>query len=353
MEILWEEIKKFLLINTKKILVSTLIFGTVLSIVFYVFNNQQEEQPVSIENIKEELDSSEEPFVYFQYYVELQDGRAYTNVSLAEEYFSHERIINELTNELGLPADSIFINKIQNNQTSTQETEDLDELFFIDINRDSETNLVTFVVNSSDKINNMKIAEFYFDLLESDEVEFYKNKVMFLFTRPTLNDTSEEPTSEIEVPSKELQSNMNILTVVSIFILSLVISVGVLIITTLFSKQLKYSFSYTWDTEDRFFLINSELSTSEEINWILEIPQEVSAIILTENKLTSDLSNKLNSKNARGRYKSLLDLNYYSPIQEVILIVCENSTSRKWYNEQQKLLSKKPDINVTVLQINE
>src|SRR5690625_3359851 len=100
----WIEIKKFIYNNIQKIIISSVILGTIFAALIFFLSGSTKDIPDEV--VEDEIEYSP---AYFQYYVEREDGVSFTNTDIIKEYFTRNAFLVEMSNDLDLPLDNLLL----------------------------------------------------------------------------------------------------------------------------------------------------------------------------------------------------------------------------------------------------
>lgn len=364
MNILWIEIKKLIKRNIKKIIISTLVLGSIFAVGIYFLNRptvDENDQPVS---------SQGKNIAYFQYYVERQEGSAFTNIEILKEYFTNEDLLLDLTNELDIPLANLFFGDereslVQEDSTAVEEDEEAEliaaneEYFVLDIFKADPSHLYTFSVTSENNQKSLELAQYYYNLVNEDVVPFYQDKNVYILTEPKISEDQVKIDDSIEI--EIISDNPIILpSIVMGYILSLILITGFMFIKTIFSKEITYAFSYLWHENHMFLVYDPNTNNMDEVEQFISKPLAHSKVIVSENELSTDIKEILSVSQIKENdvslsdvvYQSVLEINQGSQLDEIIILVEEDRTSRKWFRKQQRLLEVYNDSFIKILQVN-
>lgn len=365
MNSLWIEVKKFIKNNIKKIIIYTIVLGTILGLILFFMNRRPSDSIDSQGN-----SNTETSVAYFQYYSEREDGSALTNLSVVREYFSREEIIEDWADEFGVPKENIAIEDefiftdevelaLENNQEIDEEEvifEEDQDIVNLNMYKGDYSHLFTLTITSQDEQLSLDIAEYYYELLENNEIPFYHDKNVYIFKEPKISENLIRVDDTVEIELTESNS-ISVINIIVGYILSFAIVTGIIVIQSLFSKKLSYSFSYLWDEKHLFLLFDPKQNNKNELTQFLSYPDTKEKVILSENEVSETLSKLLSqslltNKGPLPVYNNVTDFNMNQGLEEIIILVNEGETSRKWYKEQQNLLSIYNHALVKIVQIN-
>src|SRR5699024_2802123 len=336
MNIYWLEIKRFLNKNKKTIIIGTLIFGALLGGVITFLNqtNAEEEQETEIEDSQEVFENDSRS-AYFRFYIEKIDGSSFSNSATLNELFNMEELYEKVLTET-----DIDIKEIK------EFAEDKEILDFspIKVKINGDSNIYTAIFETEDNRDNMILANYYYNNLFDKQFNMLEKQTVYSLVEPELvKDTQEKEEDTKVVQSKKTDFDWVkniIINLIIGFILSVVLVIGILLLKELFGNKLNYFFGYDAEDFDDFILYDKKLNNKKSIQYFIDLPHSANKLILTESEINKeqkkllfdtsnpnfDISNSINNTSTSKIY------------DEIILIVKANETTRKWYNEQKKLI---------------
>lgn len=366
----WIEIKKFIRYNSKRIFLGTLILGTLIFIFMFFLNRD------TLNTEEESVDEIEYSIAFFQYYVERPDGVSFTNQDILRNYFTRNEILNDTAEALDVPLEKLVLQKrdefyilgnIEDDDSDIAENTNFfsfdelinmgEEYIILNITKEEYSHLFTFTVSSIHSELNLKTAEYYYEYIENDLIPFYQDKKVYIFETPQFKDEKYVVDESVEVNVESLGAELTVTDIIVSYLFSFILIVGIYIIKSLFSKTLIYSFSYLWEENHSFLLIDSYKKDKEKLMQFLSYPLDKRKIYLSEKKLSeinksSILSNDRSINKEIIMNSTLANVNLQDKSNEIVIIVVEGETSRRWYKEQQNLLSIFNTLNVKIVQIN-
>lgn len=346
MKFIWIEILKFFKNNIYKI-----ILGTVAITSLFLVNSYLNESSKVDETQDESEISTEARTANFYFYVEYADNSAFTNYLLIEEYLLTESLMEEASKEIGIDINALITNtensiKLTNGPVKTSKV--------IGTMRNSDMNLLELYVNVGDEGQNLKLTNFYYDLLINKNIPFLEDKGVYIFEEPNFIELEESTESF----SFERNDSGNILrTIVIGIIVGSIISTAILLLLTLISQKLNYSFSYFINRDDIFYLIDNKIPFNEELKFLLQFNSNSNTIIVCQDtdKLLENSSGKMINKmisNSKVKVRNnIYEVEDFNHIDRIIFIIQEDVTTRKWYDRQRNI-EKILKIPTVVLQIN-
>lgn len=362
MKSIWIEIRKFIKYNFKKVVLYSLILGTIFAAVLLLLNRNNQGPQTGRDNQDRDTSVS-----YFQYYSEREDGSALTNLSVVREFFTRESVMKDWSRRLDVPLENIAVEGelmfvddeledtevVSGEQAESVRTVDPEDIVNINMYKGDYSHLFTLTVTSQSETKSLEIVEYYFDLIENDEVPFYENKNIYVFQEPQIMENLIRVDDMVEIEI-EKPTSVSIVNIVVGYVLSFIIVVGLFVLKSLFSGKLLYSFSYLWDEKQSFLLYSPKYNNVDELQQFIKYPDN-NKVYLTEDHLSDTQYKDLSGINILSEsmiYQNLTEVNLNDPIDEIILLVVEGETSRKWYREQQRLLSIYNESQIKIVQLN-
>lgn len=368
MEANWLEIKRFLNDYKKSIIVGATVIAIIFTILIYVVGtfkeDAQAEEKEDFQVSTEEILNDAQP-AYFQLYVEYEDGTAYGNPSIINQYFNLSSIKEKIKVDTGIDIESI--------EEEILLDEESDEIETINVTRNDSSYLLTATFNLGNERDNLTIAKYYYNLLYSDDFSILEGKKTYIFQEPMLAKKNKLELDAKKLEEKRKDSEEYPLVKKAIkhfknglvgFLLGVVLMIGIYLLKTLFGKTLDYSFAYDLDENDKFILYDKILKNEEIVSQFVAAPFGNHKLILSERKIDNkDLqlftANKtITTKDRKNDFilleetKSLTELNLSNHITEIIIVIYPNITTRKWYRTQ-KWLAEINGLPTKVIQMNQ
>lgn len=368
MESNWIEIKRFLKDYKKNIFFGSAIIAIIFTILMYVVGifktGAQQEGKEDFEVDSEEILNDAQP-AYFQIYVEYEDGTAYGNPAIINQYFNLTSIKEQIKKDTGIDIQSIeeevFLSDLS------------DQIEIINVTRNDSSYLLTATFNLGSEQDNLLIAEYYYNLLYSEDFSILEDKKTYVFQEPMLTNTSKleleakkleeiRKVSEGNSPAKKIFVHLKN-TLIGL-LLGVVATIGILLLKTIFGKTLDYSFAYDFDENDNFILYDEALANEKIISQFVAAPFSDRKPVVSEVKINnkdfkllirngqSPTNNQEINQIQLDEFHSLTDINWIDNITEVIIIIYPRITTREWYRTQ-KWLAEINELPMKVIQINQ
>lgn len=340
-QIFINDIKKLLTHNKLLIIIVTAIVTIMVafaSFSFSFFNTKSDEEPLVVEG------ENNNPGI-FRIYVEQEDGTIYINSMIIEEYFLLPKVIAEAERKTGVEISDLLDEEVEENFEKTQYDRGA-----LGLSRNGSTHIFTFTTDVGTEAENLKVAEFYFDYLNSGELNMLENKHVYIVSEPEVFDAKSYAASDIVVE----QSSMNNSTDFSIKEIALSILAGIILgfftgtfITlakSFISKKISYSFNYAVSDYDKILAM-------EKGNWDLLVRKLLHTtknlvVIFNEgnsNELREELlkHSNINLISEEGQFvngkanvllaNNLSDVSPQIALDNVVVLIDTFNTDKKWY----------------------
>lgn len=358
------EIKRFLKDQKVFITIGSIIVSILftLAMIFIDMNKEEttQEGQEDFEFSPAEVMNEAQP-AYFQFYLESEDGIAYGNSSIFNQYFNLKSIKDDAQQ-----VTKVDIEEVEEELNSKELNE---EISIISITRNDSSYLFTASFNLGNERNNLKIAQYYFDLLLKDEMGLLEDKNTYIFSEPTIAKVSNEklaPTEQLEAGNRLTDNNFvsYIKNIIVGFVLGIVFTIGLMLLKVIYGKKLSYSFAYDVAESDKFILYDKKLKNKEIVSQFIGAPFGTPKIIVSEYgvdaiNLKKIIGNKRVTFNNSEKEKTLLiemeslsEIEIARNISEVIIVISPQITTRKWYKTQQQLASIN-GLMTKIIQIND
>lgn len=358
MRYIWIEILKFFKKNLLKLILGVLFIAAFFVWSSYQANVKQLENMDKIENVEnvEKDDASDfvvesEP-AFFRFVVEYEDGSLFNNPLLIEEYLLQEDIL-----KLASTGSNINLVKVIEN-TENNVLVDINDYGYskvVGVYRDDATYINEFYVNVGNRKENLRIANFFYNYINEGNIPFIADKKLYFYEEPSILPIEKEDSNVLESESK--QTNFNLIKNVAIgSILGVLVTIAGLLGLTFLSRKLKYSFSYTIQEDDYYFLVDNKLEYEEELKKLLFSPTSSNRVLVREKNSDTGYFDKIlenvSDKESIEQKNNFLSIESPNQIERLIYIVEEDITSRNWYNTQRKL-DRAYDVPTIVIQVNQ
>jgi len=364
----WLEIKRFLKDNRLFIIIGSIIIAVLFAVGMQFIGGSSSEGN-SQEKTEQEQEATENAndtrAAQFQLYIENEDAGWFNNNNLLILYFTLDRVVEDINNATGV--NLVDINENRDERGLPEDS------YLIHVYQNDSNGVMTFTVNTGNESDNMEVANHIYGYFENNTIDFLESRMIFPVTDPQLEiENEEEQASQESQPAQTeesaSQSSTNpILQIIQNGVLGLIIGAAIMIglafLQSLFSKKLKYSFAYDIDDEENRIIYNPSAGNEDTLSQLVAIPFSNQKLILSEHSLNDD-DRTLLAGNKRVSFDSntdeetylleknnLSDVDIKSDFTEIIILVSPYETSRKWYNNQRKLMELY-DVPTKTVQLN-
>jgi len=346
------EVMKFLKDNILKILIGTGLFA---GLFFFLTNRPiKSEETLNKEANHESIENTEEALpANFYFFVENEDGTPFNNHQLIEQYVLSTEILQGAAEEV----DFDLVQLIEDTSNTIKvDYRDSKEVKMIGVSKNDTSSLIEFYTNVGNEEKNLAVVQYFYNYILDGKIPFLANKEVTVFKKPALKEVKSDYDVLSDEQMIETESNkiVNIIVGVGLgFSLSLI----TIWILSLFSKKLKYSISYFLEEDDFFLLVDKNLDEEEELQNILEFPENEKKYIVRENhveNLNAKIENMLESlrnETALEEVNSITEIPDVQNMKRLIYFVEEGLTTRNWFKKQRKL-DELYNIQTFVVQIN-
>lgn len=151
------------------------------------------------------------------------------------------------------------------------------------------------------------------------------------------------------------QSSFNLKDVITRLILlffgGTLLGFGIAFFLSILSKTIKYSFTYGWNA-DELFLKFDEKDSAKVVAHGMLVSENNNFAIVAENQLDGSLVSELSrtSKDV-GIFNSIEQLDVSDRIDEIVLVVQRNMTSKDWYRKQRKHVKAYRNIDIKIAEV--
>lgn len=339
MKFIWIEFLKFVKNNIFKIIIGTIIIAGLF--VFSSYNSGSS----NVENVEElqqgERFRPEAKPANFYFYATTEEGTSFTNDSIIERYLLRPTLLQEISSTTDTNLTEI-IQQSENN--AVVDYKESGETKVLGIERNDTTHLNEFYVNIGNEEDNLAIANEYYDFILNGNIPFLDPQRIYPFQEPKVKEIEDvvlEDTAPTSANDENIFGDILIGGVIGFILMG-----GILLVLTFVTKRIKYSFSYTIKESDYFLLLDKKLNNN--IQKILTSPTHPNKVLIQEQK---DTSSHIELNGNIEKYENILDIENQDHIDQLIYIVEEGVTTRKWYN-QQRDLDNFLDIPTVVVQVN-
>lgn len=340
-QVFFKESKRFLLENKKRILLFT-ILGAVIFALFTVVNLITNNSDSSSEDTQTEeiIDMAE-----FVVYIEKNDDTHFNNNVLLEEALFSDESVKTVETETG-----VEITDLLAEQEETEFVPTAEDRGSIGIVRDLSNETMKFQFKVGTEKENLDVANYYFDKIMNNEIELLADKEIYVMNAPEVKELSQADTAFIEENTKTISPLLLIIKLLVSLFAGFVLGVLVSIFYHVFNKKINYAFNYNIDEKDIFL---NERESQDKFIYDVVNPKSENKIIISEQSLSNELINKISKQSPRiVTTSNLIEISSKLDIQEIVIVIVENKTTKFWYNTQREYL-KKFDSAVKIIQVPE
>lgn len=342
------EIKRFLKDHKKFIAIGSIIISILFTAAMLFLDMNKEgvtqDSQEDFEFSQAEVMNEAQP-AYFQFYLETQDGIAYGNSAIFNQYFnlkSTKEKAQQTTNvDIETVEEEIYLKELSK------------EISIINVTRNDSSYLFTASFNLGNERNNLKLAKYYFDLLVKDEMGILEDKNIYIFAEPVISKINQEELDSNQLTEGENKLNQNNLmnhvkNIIIGLILGIVLIIGLALMKVIYGKTLNYSFGYEVEEDNKFILSDDNLGNEDLVVQFVAVPFETGKVILSEQSLDLTIKERLTrnkiltfDKNQTdhvvlNEMTSLAGIDKNTTISELIIIISPGLTTREWYKKQMK-----------------
>lgn len=362
-----KEIKRFIKNNYIKIIITSIVIGLAYSSInlLNVYFNREQKEDTTINKV--ETHEPAQPGV-FRFYVETAEGEVYSNITIFEEYFLTPETINRAE-----AATQVEISDLLEQQELSEFEKTIENRGVIGVGKDQSSGIFTFKARLGTAEENLEVAEFYYDYLQSEEIPVLEDKNLYIIAEPFSDELTEE--EEIDLSSTESMNEPGSVVKKAIVDLGLGIVLGLVIssfgylFVSIINKKIQYSFTYNWEIEDTHLIVNNnEYDMKDALALILNASNK-QKVILTDNfdlreKIVLELKNysfvnvvgdseqPLNNKVNIVLTDKISNLNPLYSVEELIYAIKIDETTKEWYNSERNITDHY-SVQKKVLQFND
>ncbi|EFR31332.1 hypothetical protein [Eremococcus coleocola] len=344
------ELWRFLKDNLFRIILGALVFaGLAVGVRFALDHLILNKNQVAYNYLEQVYQS--EP-AEFQAIVTIDDGSVFNNSYVFDQYFTSEAVVKKIEAKTQVP-----ISKMLQAEKDLELRKSSEFRGGIAGIRDTSSSAITFrFVVSPDPNENLKVAQAYADLLESEDKPFGDKQAITMITEPQIGElldpklTPEVETATALSPYGHTSPVMFGVYGVAGFVVGIFLTILILFIRQLMRKQIVYAFDYAWDFHDRQILVAAKDKGQasplvDRLLGILAIPYGHRHLVVTQgdNNLETEKIQVLN-ETTQVVNDLVTDQASLEEIDEIVILIYSNQTSKAWYKAQKELaaLYRKP-----------
>jgi len=302
----------------------------------------REPQEVSVDEVRDVEEALEQNRYSFGVLIERQDQSLYTYPNLIREFLVSEEVVNHIQESIGkeiLPSPEHVVVVTEDSQTRIQEV----------------------IIGTADEEDNILIAQAYFEAFQEDVIAPLNDKNVYMMDQEPLLIEEETWLDLVHAQIQLFDPLTMIIGIIMFLIIGFIIGIIIVLLQTMRQKEIPFLYSLEKDNLDKVLYLNHLKVKDEEqfyrqlTHTILNFPDK-KKLILSENKIDINLENQL--KRLSKEKKTGLEYSIINNIEdsdigidydEVIILVKQNMTAKKWYENQRILLDR---LNIPILIIN-
>ncbi|MFL2120878.1 hypothetical protein [Marinilactibacillus psychrotolerans] len=339
-KVLFNEGKRFLKENNRKILLFTLL-GAIIFAIFTATNLilDDEDSGLETEQTEEKNNVAE-----FTIYIEKEDETYFNNNVLLEAMLFSEDAIKVAEKATNVEISELLLEQKNSDFVLTDTDRGI-----IGVVRDLSNETMVFQFKLENRSDSLKVANYYFDRITNNEIKFLEDKEIFVLSTPEIQELSQAENSLLEENENSVSPLLLIIKLLVSLFVGAVLGVVVSIFYHIFNKKINYAFNYHIG-ENEIFLVERE--NQDKLVYDIINPKSEEKIVVTEHTLPSDLLNTLSNSNSKiSVTKNIVEVNTNVNIPEIVFLIVENETTKKWYDIQREYL-KRFDSNIKIIQVN-
>lgn len=338
-QIMIYELSKLFKKNKRSIIISMfvfalLIFGGVSALNYLSDSTKNEDSLPSFQN------NENNPGI-FRMYVEQEDGTIYINSMIIEEYMLLPEVLKQAESETGVEITDVLLEEIQENFVKTQYDRGA-----LGLSRNGSTHIFTFTTNVGTEEENLKVAEFYYNYILSENINMLDNKLVYIVSEPEIYNPESFAASDIQIDVQKDNGSSSIMsilmTIIGSLLASLILAILFVTVKQLLNKKINYAFSYGVADTDRLVLVDS--NDTKNVLRLIKNSRQKQLLLISEFDIPLELKNEI--ENIPGvlvvHHVDELDVDY--DISLPYLFVESGKTNKKWYREQFKKLHLYTDM---------
>lgn len=347
--------KSFFKYNKMTILFFTIIFSIIflLGSIFLHYNNTEEinNNDVNEERLEElgkidaeDLTSKElteykellsEGAYYFRVYIEHENGGALTAPYLLEEIIQSEDVTNFVEKEAG-----------------TKFT--IDPKVSVSVIKQNSNVIMEVQVGTGDKVANQKLADAYFKAFQEEITPFLKNKETYVLSDSIQmrenEDSRDVLNNNLSQGSERSWIEYILMAIMGSFV-GIIFGLFISMLIGILGKKVNSLFEYRNDPNDMIIRFTDSNDNQKQLIHSIEYPLNNKKIILSETQLSEEIMDQINLQdNILQIGNDVSNLDPALVADEIIILINENITSKKWYHSQRVQL-KSYNTNVKIIVI--
>lgn len=349
MNLYWLEIKRFIKEYAIKIVIGAILLGILLggALTYLRQSSPEKEQEEEIED-SELVFENDSRAAFFRFYIERPDGTSFNNAPTMNDLFNMRDLYQEVLTETNIDIEEI---------KELAEEKEVPDFSPIKVSTRNDSYIFTAVFETGDDQDNLELANFYYDSLFGERFSILENNKIYSVTEPILVEDTEEAEAEKVTQSKKSTSEI-VRTIISNSVIGIILStalmIGLALLNEMFGKKLNFIFGYDAEDFDEFMIYDKKLDNEKSLQYFARIPHSAKKLVLVETGLSEAEEGKIfnNSDSNIDISHSIESTSTSDSYDEIIVIVKVSETTRKWYNDQRKLIGLQ-DAQSKLIQLND
>lgn len=275
---------------------------------------------------------------YFTVLIEEPDFSPYNRANLMHEFLMSEQVLEQLEQEIGTTIQPSPEQAIRNSY--------------------NESNVLhTFTFTTGDRETNQALADAVYDVVLNKELPILENRYIYPKATPTLLELDTGTQDELEMESSEKSTSSLvirvILTGIVSFVLGLIFGMILAFIREKFSDEISYL--YTYPVNKRDIVMRYDAGTevnNDSVIHVIKTPINLEkVVILGDSDQRDKIQRALNDYSSINVVSSIAEMASNKSIDEAIILVNINETSKKWFKQQMDILEIH-DVHKKILVLN-
>lgn len=277
---------------------------------------------------------------YLEIYIEQENLGAFGNSYLLEIISTQEDVIDTIEKDTGIEIQSVLATFAEDNLPIYTEDDP------INIERNTSSNLMYITVEIGSDEENLKVANAYMEWFQNTNSNFFDDKEVYIITEPALIDIE-----ELGKKTEGISTSSLILPIVAGIVIGSILGLIISLLKVLVNEKIIYGFAYGWNPNDLYIKKLNKIDSDQLVHDIL-IGNSDSIAIISQEKLSSEVTDKLMRANRQeGIFNNISAVPIEKNIEEFVIVIERNKTSKEWYNTQRNTLKLYPHSRVKIIEI--
>lgn len=322
------EVKRFLKENVKLILLFSIV-GSGLFLGFLNLSLGSKLDAESPDVIGEKINDVSVRYAQFVVYAEKSDDTPFTNNALIEKLLLTPSHVKNVENLVGIDIQSLLNEQIKQEFSATPTNRGV-----IGIEIDPVTDSLKFVSKVGTEEQRLQTVEYFFKLIQNDEIEFLVDKQLTVIEVPNIHEYTPDELLKAEqaLASLSSENNSQVMFIIEI-ILSLIVGLLIGLIMTffyhVFTSKINYAFNYYVSKDDLLVIAHDN---KQDLFYAVVEPVTEKKLLASQTLIPEYLSKKLGV--VATTTQNLLEISPEEEFVETIIIVLEGETDKEWYSQQ-------------------